>query len=114
MHRPEFEYEFETQGSVLVLRLRGELDLSSISELEAALSRRTLGAPALVVDLGELEFMDSSGLRLMLDLHWRQAGTLVSFLAPSEQVGRLLDMTGVRPMLRWVTDPSEAFADTAS
>jgi anti-anti-sigma factor len=113
MHPSEFEYEFETQGSVVVLRLRGELDLRSMGALEAALSRHPLGGPALVVDLGELEFMDSSGLRLMLDLHCRQAVTRVSFLPPGEQVGRLLDVTGVRSMFRWVADPAQALADTA-
>jgi anti-anti-sigma factor len=97
----------------VVLRLRGELDLSSIGALEAAIGRHPLDGPALVVDLRELEFMDSSGLRVMLALHCRQAATRVSFLAPGEQVGRLLDVTGVRPMLRWVADPAQALADTA-
>ena len=70
--------------------------------------RSTLGHEALVIDLRDLEFMDSSGLRMIIELRNRDGATPVSFVAPGERVGRVLDMTGVRSKLTWVEDPREA------
>ena len=104
---PNFRVEVEDDGTLLVLRLHGELDLMSVPTVEETVDRR--GArEAVVVDLRELEFMDSSGLRMIIELRNRGGGTAVAFVAPGERVGRVLDMTGVRSKLTWVEDPREA------
>ena len=108
MQPPNFRVDVEDDGTVLVLRLHGELDLAVVPTVEAAVDRHCKGRRALVVDLRELDFMDSSGLRLMLELRGRQDGTDVAFVPPAERVGRVLDMTGVRSQLTWVTEPREA------
>jgi anti-sigma B factor antagonist len=110
MQPSNFELEVEDDGALLVLRLRGELDLATVPTVEATVDRHGAGRQALVVDLRELDFMDSSGVRLMLQLRDRHDGTEVAFVAPGERVGRLLDMTGVRSKLTWVTEPREALA----
>jgi hypothetical protein len=45
---------------------------------------------------------------MIIELRNRGGGTPVSFVAPGERVGRVLDMTGVRSKLTWVEDPREA------
>jgi anti-anti-sigma factor len=103
-----FRVDVEDDGTLLVLRLHGELDLMSVPTVEEAIERHG-GRQAVVVDLGGLEFMDSSGLRMIVELRNRDDGTGVAFVAPVEQrVGRVLDMTGVRSKLTWVTEPREA------
>ncbi|HLH13604.1 MAG TPA: STAS domain-containing protein [Solirubrobacteraceae bacterium] len=57
-----------------VLRIRGELDLSTISLLaEHVESQLAGGSPpvAFVLDLGGVTFMDSSGLRTLIELNER-------------------------------------------
>ena len=51
---------------------RGELDLATAGELEHALEDvLTAGVERLVLDLRGLEFLDSSGMAVMLGLHKR-------------------------------------------
>jgi anti-anti-sigma factor len=104
---PNFRVDVEDDGTLLVLRLHGELDLMSVPTVEEQVDRH--GArQAVVLDLRDLEFMDSSGLRMIIELRNRGGGTPVSFVPPGERVGRVLDMTGVRSKLTWVEDPREA------
>jgi hypothetical protein len=58
--------------------------------------------------------MDSSGLRILLGLRQTAPGSRVAFQGPGAEVGRLLDLTGVRAMLRWVAEPGQALAQPAS
>ncbi len=104
---PNFRVDVEDDGTLLVLRLHGELDLMSVPTVEETVDRHR-GRQAVVVDLRDLEFMDSSGLRMIIELRNRRGGSPVAFVAPGERVGRVLDMTGVRSKLTWVTDPREA------
>lgn len=53
----------------VVVVLRGELDLGSVEHLEQALSARDGNDGALVIDLTELQFIDSSGMRVLLGIH---------------------------------------------
>jgi anti-anti-sigma factor len=103
-----FQVVVEDDGTLLVLRLHGALDLATMRQVEDAVKEHCRGRQALVIDMRELEFMDSSGLRLMIELNARDDGTTVAFRAPPDRVGRVLDMTGVRETFTWVTDPSDA------
>ena len=105
MSAPHFDFEIEDDGTLVVLRLRGELDLSSLGRISEAVDERCRERPVLVVDLRELEFMDSSGLRLMVELNQRGG---VSFMAAPPRVERLLDTTGVGKTLKWVDTPHDA------
>ena len=49
-----------------VIRLRGELDIESAPDLERALLRPRPARQRVVLDLAELKFMDSTGLRVLL------------------------------------------------
>src|SRR3954451_5595553 len=102
MQPPRFDIDVDDDGSLLVLRLRGELDLATVPAVHEAVARHCTGRKALVVDLRDLEFMDSSGLRLMIQLQGRDDGTNVAFVAPGQRVGKVFDMTGVRATLHWV------------
>jgi anti-anti-sigma factor len=106
---PNFRVEVEDDGTLLVLRLHGELDLMSVPTVEETVDRLG-GRQAVVVDMRDLDFMDSSGLRMIIELRNRSGDTPVAFVAPGERVGRVLDMTGVRSKLTWVSDPREALS----
>lgn len=79
-----------------VIVLRGELDLVNAGELDDVLGQDDVGAAgALVLDLTELKFLDSSGLRALLRAQELAAGRGQDFAVTpgSGQVQRLLNIT---------------------
>lgn len=77
------------------LALRGELDLSNVTTAEAALLRAFASGEEVLVDLGELEFLDSTGVSLLV-MALRLKETGLSFLpSDSPEVDRLLSLTGL-------------------
>jgi anti-sigma B factor antagonist len=93
-----------------VVGVSGELDLASGPELESELDQ--LNGPdtnLVVIDLRRLEFMDSTGLSILVRAHQRLAseGCEMGLVRGSQQVQRLLDLTGVADRLRLVDAPEE-------
>jgi anti-anti-sigma factor len=90
-------------GTISLL-LEGELDLAGAPEMEASLAAAERDRPTrLVVDLGRLRFIDSTGLRLLLQADARakeQDYELV--LRPGAQaVQRVFEVTGALAILRF-------------
>jgi anti-sigma B factor antagonist len=84
------------RGGVRVLAA-GSLDMATAPVLEAQLAQlREAGFRRLIVDLRGLEFMDSSGLRLLLtwDAEARQDGFAIEFVKGPPAVQRVFDITG--------------------
>jgi anti-anti-sigma factor len=106
----EFGVEVRTEGAAAVIVVRGELDLATSPELEQQLEQ-VWGSDTqvLIIDLRELEFMDSTGLSIIVKAHQRlsEAGRKLSLVRGSQQVQRLLDLTGVSERLRLVDSPDE-------
>lgn len=93
-------------GPPPVLRIEGEVDLSNSAELRAALYEvidRAIGQPV-VVDLAGLEFIDSSGLGVLVAAlkHARQGegDVLIRNLGPPAR--RVFEITGLVDL--FVTD----------
>jgi anti-anti-sigma factor len=78
-----------------VIVVRGEVDMATGPLLDSAIEARELDEPV-VLDLGGVEFIDSSGLRRLLAASRRAAarGSSVVLRDASPEVGRLLDITG--------------------
>ncbi|MFI8085820.1 STAS domain-containing protein [Kitasatospora sp. NPDC086009] len=82
-----------------VLECCGELDFDEAPVLNRALHRALAGRPVppmLLVDLGAVTFMDSTGLNALLVARREAArqGTVVRLARPSHAVARVLEMTG--------------------
>lgn len=93
-----FRVEVKTDGSRSVLALRGELDLASAPALDEELERvEAAGAKQVIIDLRDLEFMDSTGLSVLVRAHQRaeKAGMRFGLVKGPPQVQRLLVLTGV-------------------
>jgi anti-sigma B factor antagonist len=84
------------EGARVCLALKGELDLSNTPALEEALAEAIATEKKVLIDLGRLEFLDSTGLALIVTTLGRNDAERFSFL-PSESSGvrRLLEMTGL-------------------
>jgi anti-anti-sigma factor len=108
---PTLEFETTRNGSVAVIAATGELDLSGAAVLEAEIERLAaepeLGT--IVLDMRGLEFMDSSGLRLVVlaDMRAREAGRRFVLVRGSETVHRVFEITRMSDRLEFVSDPGE-------
>jgi anti-anti-sigma factor len=72
---PLAEFELEEIDSTLVARLRGEVDLSNVSDLRAQLvAAVSHDFDTLVLDLTETTYLDSTGVRLLFELAERLHG----------------------------------------
>jgi anti-anti-sigma factor len=92
---PNWEWQERTENkSVLVVR--GDLDVAVGVEFVNAVDEVLLTDASLtdlVIDLGEVDFIDSSGLRTLLQLR-QTHGERVQLGAISPAVLRLLELTG--------------------
>jgi anti-sigma B factor antagonist len=103
----EFAIEERRREGTVVLTLHGELDLASVEVVGARLDElRAAGEPVLL-DLDALDFMDSSGLRLVLNAAEASdaAGWPFSLTPGPEQVQRLFESTCVTARLPIVPRP---------
>lgn len=95
-----------------MISVGGELDLASSPALEEELDRvAASGTQLVIVDLRELEFMDSTGLSVLVRAHQRaeEQGKRFGLVNGSQQVHRLLTLTGVADRLALVNSPEELF-----
>ena len=89
----------------------GELDLAARAQLDQAIDDlRCSGVDRLILDLRSLSFLDSSGLRLLLELHAaaRGDGFELQLVPGPAQVQRVFELTGTLDALPFVTSESSA------
>jgi anti-anti-sigma factor len=98
----------ERDGGVIVL-VRGELDLATAPDLEEVVSERMDAGQEVVVDLRELQFMDSSGLRVLVAAHARSTngGPRFAMVRAREgtEVAKIMSISGVDERLELVDEP---------
>jgi anti-anti-sigma factor len=105
---PGFSVEVCPERSVVRVCPVGEVDLSTVGEVRAQIEElKSAGFTRVVLDLREVTFLDSTGLRLMLEeqASSRADGWEFAVIDGSTAVQRLFDVTGLRSMIRFV-DPS--------
>jgi anti-anti-sigma factor len=87
----------------------GELDLASAPALAAEVERAwRSGAELVTVDLRGVEFMDSTGLRVIIRAHEnaRDAGRQFGIIDGGDQVHKLLSLTRVLDRLHVTAPPA--------
>jgi anti-sigma B factor antagonist len=105
-----FRVEVRNEGRAAIIAVSGELDLASSPSLEAELDRVSgTQSELLVLDLRRLEFMDSTGLSVIVKSHQRLAdeGRSLYLVRGPQQVQRLLDLTGVAERIQLADTPEE-------
>ena len=101
------DWNVEEEGPTVRLRLAGELDLSSAGDLESELKRiEDRGPQAVVLDLRDVRFMDSTGLRVVItaDERAREGGWRFSVVPGPEAVQRVFRITRLEERLDFVED----------
>lgn len=81
-----------------VLRVTGEVDMSNVNAVDEQLRAAAADAPTVLIDLTELEFLDSQGLRMIQRFagYTAQYDKELVIVAPEAGVvGSLLALTGM-------------------
>ncbi|MEU5217058.1 STAS domain-containing protein [Streptomyces sp. NPDC020807] len=97
-------------GHTAVLTVAGELDMETAARLQEILTEQFgRGRRRLVLDLSALDFMDSSGLNVLIRSvnTARESGGDLYLAAPTPAVRRILEITGVTTTI----PPHDALAD---
>jgi anti-sigma B factor antagonist len=104
-----FEFETGDLGALAVVTLRGELDLPATAQLEPELERLAdePGVDAVALDLRELDFLDSSGLRLVIVSARRLAESdrRLVLVRGAQAVQRVFEITRMTERLEFVDAP---------
>jgi anti-sigma B factor antagonist len=103
-----FDVATERSGSVLVVRPDGEIDLATVGLVRAAVEAERSHGDDVVIDLRSVSFLDTSGLRYVLELHEhaeRDGFDLTLVRGPSA-VQRVFAVSGLEDRLPFVDDPS--------
>ncbi|MGH2692916.1 MAG: STAS domain-containing protein [Actinomycetota bacterium] len=90
--------ETHDRGDVTVVSVKGEVDLYTAPSLkERVADLVSAGRNRLAVDLGGVEFMDSTGLGVLIGglKKCKEAGGSLALIAPREPVIKVLAITGL-------------------
>ncbi|MDP9293697.1 MAG: STAS domain-containing protein [Actinomycetota bacterium] len=117
--RPDvFEFKTHERGSRVVIALFGELDLASVSVLSDERDRMMAdGAPQeLDIDLRGLDFLDSTGLHLLLRLEsrCRTRGSMLALVRGGRAVQKLFQVTGTATQFRFLGSPEAGPSPSAA
>jgi anti-sigma B factor antagonist len=92
------EFSITVEGSTILVKLRGELDMQSAPRLDRCLNAIQSDT---VIDCSGLDFIDSSGIRAFVEAHQAFAarGNHLTLRDLPPLVQRLVDITGLSDVL---------------
>jgi anti-sigma B factor antagonist len=100
-----FHCEVQPERQAVRVRPVGEMDLATVGVVEAHLAElASAGFKQLMLDLRAVSFLDSTGLRMILqwDARSRADGFEFSLVAGGPTIQRLFDLTGTRERLNFI------------
>jgi anti-sigma B factor antagonist len=99
----DFDIHVETGSAEILIRVKGEVDLSNAPASRRRSTRRATRRPAgpIVIELSGLEFIDSTGLSVLIAAtrRSRENGNRLRVRRASGQVRRILEVAGVHDWL---------------
>ena len=103
-HLQPFSVGVRPGGGEVVVTLYGELDLASSDVLEREVRQlRLTSGDRVAVDLSHVEFMDSTGLRLLISLRntAKREGHRMVVVPGPPRVMRIFELTATRGLFDW-------------
>lgn len=95
-------YETEQIVGALVVKLYGEIDQHCVSEIRDDIDRQIAirNINSLIVDLGGVEFMDSSGIGMIMGRYKNMVsrGGKMMLVRPQPQVDKVLELSGIKKL----------------
>jgi stage II sporulation protein AA (anti-sigma F factor antagonist) len=101
--RMEDELKIRTsrEGNTATVVASGEIDLSTVDELRSAVTRAADDVETLLLDLTDIEFIDSAGLGGLLELRstLRSRNVTLQISADDGPVKQAMEITGLSELL---------------
>jgi anti-sigma B factor antagonist len=105
---PPFTVDVHLEGAMVAVDLMGELDYATVPHFTSAMARVASDHPATAVriNLGSLDFIDSSGMSALMSAHAATAarGAKLTVIRGPARVQRPLEVIGMEQILEFV-DP---------
>jgi anti-anti-sigma factor len=97
----ELSIRTSREGSTATVAAEGEIDLSTVDELRSAVTAAADGVDNLLLDLTEVEFIDSAGLGGLLELRstLRSRSVTLQISASAGPVRHAMEITGLSELL---------------
>lgn len=110
----EFGVSSETVESALVVTVRGDIDLATASQLWESIEAQWHLDQALILDLAQVPFMDSTGLSVLVRAAElaRPQGSLVAVVATTNRVRKVITITGLDTFIYMGESVAEALRAT--
>lgn len=106
-----FAIDIDEREDRVVVTPRGELDMATAPELEQVVMPRLDNSGWVVLDLRTLDFIDSSGLRVVVGAHRsaeERGGRFTCVRgAPGSTVHRIVEIAGIDGVIEMVDDPAQ-------
>src|SRR2546423_6720409 len=105
----EFRVGSRVEGGVTYVTLAGEFDLAGVQQFESVLGKLEADAPeTIVIDLSQLVFMDSSGLRalVMADQRAQRERRRLAIVPGPPSVRRVFEITQLHDRLDLIESAS--------
>jgi anti-anti-sigma factor len=99
---PQLDIELSQASGWSLIKAAGEIDLASVGQLEEAVEATLAsGARQVAIDLTDITFLDSTGLRALISAHTRLEETegQLAVIIVGGPVERLFDITGMTSTL---------------
>lgn len=98
----QFSMRSRREGDTHTVSISGEMDVANAGDVEQELMRvEATDARAIVLDLGDLQFLDSTGINMLLttDARSRAGSNRLVLLRPPAAVQRVLQLAGIADRL---------------
>ena len=98
---PALRVEIYPEADHVVVAVCDEVDMVNAEQLPALVVAAASGYRSVLIDLAEVTFVDSSGLRalLMCEAALARDGVAVRLVNPAEQARRVLEIAGLAYLL---------------
>lgn len=104
MTKKKYSYGFEAESGVLTVSLIGEIDHHSAVAVRTEIDDkiRELSPEKTVLDLEQINFMDSSGLGLIMGRYalMQRLGGELTLKNPNNRIMKLFDMSGLGKIVK--------------
>jgi anti-sigma B factor antagonist len=100
-----FSLHVEPERDVVRVCPSGEVDLATVDAIERRIDElRSVGFARVALDLREVTFLDSTGIRLVLELSAgaRADGWEFAVIEGPDDVRRVFELTGVKPLVPFI------------
>ncbi|AZR72293.1 anti-sigma F factor antagonist [Anoxybacter fermentans] len=107
------ELHIKKKKDTLIVQIKGELDLHTADDLRQGIDQYLQKYPSLknlILDLKGIEFIDSSGLGVILGRYKtiKQRGGNLAAVAVSPRVRRIFELSGMLKIIRIYENKAEA------